>query len=66
MESQAARIDGRMEEADALHRDLARRAHALWLLLSGPTTSPRRIPGFDGTDPDPELSTYRLKYNRRR
>ncbi len=66
MESQAARIDDREEEAEELHHELARRAHALWALLSGPTTNPVRIPGFEGTDPDPELSTYRLKYDRRR
>ncbi len=66
MESQAARIDGREEEAEELHHELARRAHSLWALLSGPTTNPVRIPGFEGTDPNPELSTYRLRYDRRR
>ncbi len=66
MEMQAARLAGREEEAEELHRALASRAHALWTRLSGGPSNPVRIPGFDGTDPDPELSTYRLKHDRLR
>ena len=66
MESQAAHDEGDDELAASLHDALASHAAGLHRRLAGSDERLMPIPGFDGSNPSPELAPLRLEHDRRR
>ena len=66
LEMVAARRDGRADEADAIEAWIAISTMALLQRLDESDPIFPDLPGFDGSDPDPDLPPMRLEHDRRR